>query len=141
MALVQLIYLSTAAVEFSDEELDRILESSVRHNATQGLTGMLLYVGGCFMQVLEGEEAALDETYRRICKDPRHFNITTVSREPIETREFATWAMGFRRVNSTDAFDLPGFEPIPSLGRIRSLAESQDGLAKAALLQFAQKNY
>lgn len=63
MALVRLIYVSSAVEELPDQVLDDILKSAVQHNKPQNITGMLLYCGGNFMQVLEGEEAAVKETY------------------------------------------------------------------------------
>ncbi|MEI7611528.1 MAG: BLUF domain-containing protein [Betaproteobacteria bacterium] len=103
MTLIHLIYVSRASIECDDAELDTMLESSVRHNATQHVTGMLLYSGGNFMQVLEGEDTAVDETYGRIAKDHRHKGLIVVVREPIKKRDFESWSMGFRRLNQTDA--------------------------------------
>jgi hypothetical protein len=73
VSLISLIYVSRAGEQFGTGELTHILESAVRHNTAQSLTGMLLYSNGNFMHVLEGEEAAVDETYSRIQQDPRHF--------------------------------------------------------------------
>ena len=53
MALTELIYVSNLVGE-SEHELGAILESSVRHNQLNGITGMLLYYRGGLMQVLEG---------------------------------------------------------------------------------------
>ncbi|MCK6375779.1 MAG: BLUF domain-containing protein, partial [Zoogloea sp.] len=64
--LVQLIYVSSAARLLDEQALRAILESSVRHNTPQAVTGMLLYANGAFMQVLEGDEAAVAETMSRI---------------------------------------------------------------------------
>lgn len=72
MGLLQLIYISAATGALSDQELDSILASSVRHNAENGVTGLLIYAEGNFMQVLEGDPRALDETYTRIARDSRH---------------------------------------------------------------------
>lgn len=47
--LVQLIYVSNATHLLSQAELLSILESSVRHNRQQDITGMLLYANGAFM--------------------------------------------------------------------------------------------
>ncbi|HNJ76842.1 MAG TPA: BLUF domain-containing protein [Azospira sp.] len=62
MSLIHLIYVSTAQGELDDVDLDRIMDSSVRRNTAARITGMLLYAGGNFMQVLEGEEADVDAT-------------------------------------------------------------------------------
>ena len=48
------------------------------------------------MQVLEGDERALTETYGRICKDRRHWN-TTVLFDRDAPRAFGEWSMGFSR--------------------------------------------
>ena len=103
MKLTQLIYVSAAKSLLSEETLDAILESSVCHNAAQGVTGLLLYWRGNFMQVLEGEESEVDETYGRICSDTRHHGIILILKAPIEMREFSHWAMGYRRLTPGDA--------------------------------------
>ena len=109
MSLVQLIYVSAATHELSDAELDVILESSIRHNTARQITGMLLYSCGNFMQVLEGPAADIDETYTRICQDPRHHQIFLLSRDPITEREFPAWHMSFRRLTRSDAATHPAF--------------------------------
>ena len=102
MDLVQLVYVSAATKLLTDEELDQILESSVRHNTQNGVTGLLLYTKGNFMQVLEGTESAVSETYARICKDTLHTHIILILKEAIEVREFSAWAMGYRRLSAID---------------------------------------
>lgn len=72
MRLVQLIYVSTATHELDANEIQKILDSSRRHNTPQQVTGLLLYSRNSFMQVLEGEETAVDETMKRITKDTLH---------------------------------------------------------------------
>jgi hypothetical protein len=110
MALIQVIYVSSATGELDEAELEKMLESSVRHNQAQGVTGMLLYAGGNFIQVLEGEEAAVDETMSRIEQDARHFQIMVLDRSPIEEREFGQWHMGFRRLSNAEVAG-PNFVP------------------------------
>lgn len=63
MSMIQLIYVSTANHLLSELEIRQILDSSIRHNTPQEVTGLLLYSDGSFMQVLEGDEAAvMDES-------------------------------------------------------------------------------
>ena len=109
MALVHLIYVSTAITLYDDVELDKMLESAVRHNAPQQVTGMLLYGDGNFMQVIEGEGAAIDETYGRIVKDPRHKHILLLEHGPTEGRQFSQWNMGFRRLDRSDTATHPAY--------------------------------
>ena len=136
MPLIQLIYVSSAVEEFSDDELDRILESSVRHNTPQAVTGMLLYSRGSFMQVLEGEEDAVEETWQRIGKDPRHFDIFLLSREIIEQKEFASWSMAFHRLGSDDAGRHPAYAPLFVNGFDAGAISAVDGTAAAMLKLF-----
>lgn len=120
MTLIHLIYVSSAVKKQSNVELDAILEAAVRHNKPQNVTGMLLYADGNFLQVLEGEDTAVDETFARVEKDPRHHGIIVLERDAIEQRSFASWSMGFRLLNEKDIsekpanyapFFKPGFDP------------------------------
>lgn len=138
MALIQLIYVSSAIEELNDEQLDRILESSVRHNQPQSVTGMLLYARGNFMQVIEGEEAAINETYHRICQDPRHHNIFLLSREPIAKREFSTWSMAYHRLTQQDAEAHPAYAPYFINGFSAPEISARPGLAAEMLKQFSK---
>jgi hypothetical protein len=137
MALIHLIYTSSAATPLADLELDRILESSLRHNTQQHLTGMLLYAGGNFMQILEGEEAAVDETYNRITNDPRHTGILLINHQPIMQREFFKWSMGFRRKGKADAALHPGYEPFFECGFDAASIGASPGLGLKMLREFA----
>ena len=111
MPLYRLIYVSSASHQMSDAELQEILESAASHNTSDGITGMLLYADGNFMQVLEGEEAVIDATFARICEDRRHHDVLLIEKEPIEKRDFPTWAMGFRKLTSTEIKENSAFIP------------------------------
>lgn len=101
-----IVYLSSSPESWSDEELRAILAQSRRNNERVGVTGLLLYVEQNFIQVLEGEEAAVRETYRRIAQDDRHRNIIKLLDEPIEDRLFRGWSMGFRSAKPTEVSPL-----------------------------------
>ncbi|HKQ10718.1 MAG TPA: BLUF domain-containing protein, partial [Rhizomicrobium sp.] len=62
----QLLYVSNTALEIGLNDLDRILTTSRRNNAMMGITGLLLFIDGGFLQILEGEERAVRELYTRI---------------------------------------------------------------------------
>jgi hypothetical protein len=93
-----LVYVSSAITPFSPTELAALLDTSRRNNVKRRITGLLLYIGGNFMQALEGEEQAVDELYWTIAEDPRHRSLVTVIRSPVRRRLFPDWAMGFREV-------------------------------------------
>ena len=137
MALIHLIYVSTAGIDYDDDELDRMLESSVRHNTSQHVTGMLLYARGNFIQVLEGEDTAVDETYGRIAKDPRHKGLIVIEREQIKKRDFDQWSMGFRRLNRAEVDAHPAFAPFFESGFDAKRIGAQPGMAMELLMNFS----
>lgn len=68
--LLSLVYMSAADEPFDQDRLDALLEHARARNAASGLSGLLVYKDGRFMQLLEGPEAAVLETYQRIIEDP-----------------------------------------------------------------------
>ena len=72
-----------------------LLEHARRNNEKAGVTGMLLYKDGNFMQVLEGEERVVQALSAKIGRDPRHEKMVTLLEGPLAEREFSDWSMGF----------------------------------------------
>jgi hypothetical protein len=89
----RLIYKSDSAAQMNWGVVGSILTKSTRNNERNGLTGALLLGKRHFLQVLEGDFHAVNETFQRISRDPRHRNIRLVSFEVIDHREFAGWEM------------------------------------------------
>ena len=90
--LSQYLYISTAP-NLSREDVDSILQASARNNPERGVTGLLLYNGRNFLQLLEGEESALVALMVRIGNDPRHTGVSVLERKVIEQRSCPGWAM------------------------------------------------
>ena len=102
--VLQLGYASAATHRFERDELVDLLASSRRNNARRRITGMLLYHDGSFLQVLEGEAAAVESLYETITEDPRHTDAILLFRRPDTERAFGDWTMGFHAVdNPADA--------------------------------------
>src|ERR1041385_1200188 len=97
LGMRQLLYVSNTAPEISLGELDNVLTSSRRNNALLGITGLLLFIDGGFLQVLEGEERAVRELYTHISSDPRHWNPKLMLDREVPARAFPNWSMGFER--------------------------------------------
>lgn len=74
-------------------DVEDILQKSRHNNAVDGITGLLWHGDGRFLQVLEGPEASVSETYRRIAADPRHHDLMVWSDRTVETRQFGYWSM------------------------------------------------
>jgi FAD-dependent sensor of blue light len=98
MSLVRLAYISTSLLADDPKERRQvadILLTSRRHNAGSEVTGALLATARNFAQVLEGERQAVEATYGRIVRDPRHKDIVLILYESIEVRRFPDWAMAY----------------------------------------------
>ena len=90
-----LVYLSAAVTWFSGKELRDMLATCRANNSRDGITGMLLYKDGNFMQVLEGEETAVRALLHRISGDLRHRSLVVIDSGTASTREFGAWSMAF----------------------------------------------
>ena len=75
--------------------VEGILAASRRDNAAAGVTGALLFNRACFGQALEGPLDAVEETFERIQRDPRHGEVTVLAFEPVSGRGSGAWSMGF----------------------------------------------
>lgn len=104
-----LAYVSSACSPFAPAELVALLEKSRRNNAALGITGMLLYKDGNFMQILEGEEQPVRALSAKIGRDPRHSGVVTLLQGQAPEREFSDWSMGFRDLSDPNAAPVPGY--------------------------------
>jgi hypothetical protein len=92
--LVRLMYASRAVPAVDQEELVAILKKSKVNNPKAGITGVLCFSEGIFMQVLEGGRTAVNQLYNRIAADPRHSDVVLLHYDEIAERRFAGWSMG-----------------------------------------------
>ena len=97
--LYRLVYVSRNTVAGDEDVLGReiasILDVARTLNAATGITGALMYNGGCFAQVLEGEHDALQDTFERIQCDERHDEVRLLGLDPIAGRGFGDWSMAY----------------------------------------------
>ena len=91
--LVRLLYASRA-VDAGPETIEKILSQSRQFNPSGGITGILCYGGGIFLQAIEGGREAVSELYAHIQKDPRHKDVVLLHYEEITERRFGGWTMG-----------------------------------------------
>ncbi len=88
-------YVSRASDGVGLGQVNDILSVSQRRNAQLQLTGMLLYTGSHFAQVLEGTPQALDEVIAHILSDRRHHDVRVLCMGPLPEREFSSWSLGY----------------------------------------------
>ena len=103
--LRQVVYLSNATGPVQQDDLKDILKNAQRRNAANGITGLLLFHGGNFMQVLEGPRETVEATLARIRRDARHRGMLTILERDIEERAFGDWSMAFRGISSLEGID------------------------------------
>jgi hypothetical protein len=100
--LVRLLYASRA-IDTSPGAIDAILLQSRHHNPECGITGILCYGGGIFLQAIEGGRMAVSELYGHIQRDIRHNDVVLLHYEEISERRFAGWTMGQVNVSKINA--------------------------------------
>ncbi len=96
--LAFLVYVSSSVELLDGPALVELLRGCRENNARLGVTGLLLYHEGNFIQVLEGEPGVVEALYAHIERDRRHRGCLILLRGPIERRIFPDWSMGFRNV-------------------------------------------
>ncbi len=93
MGLYRMIYISRAVPGLGYNDLRDIMAKSEVNNSQVGLTGLLCFGNGIFLQILEGGRRAISHTYERILRDPRHHSAELIAFDPVMHREFVEWSM------------------------------------------------
>lgn len=83
-------------------QIESILLKSRTNNIQAQITGVLLYRGGLFLQLLEGEKEAVEALYKKIEKDPRHGNVIQLFSVANNERLFKDWSMAFNEISNID---------------------------------------
>jgi hypothetical protein len=136
--LVRLLYASRA-VDTSSEAIESILHQSRDHNPSTGVTGVLCYGGGIFLQALEGGRMPINELYGHIQRDPRHKDVVLLQYEEISERRFSGWTMGEVNMNRINAAILlkyaekPELDPYSVSGSV-SMALLEELIATASII-------
>lgn len=107
--MISLVYVSRATDLLDDDALEAILHDARRRNTEVGITGILVYRDGRFVQLLEGPADAVDETLDRIRGDRRHQDVVELDRNVTETRWFPDWSMAYEPLSDDSVRDVPWF--------------------------------
>lgn len=95
MPILQLIYKSRAAALLQPSEVEQILQKSQDANSQRAITGLLLFSGGHFLQLLEGPKEDVHRVYSKIVQDERHTNVETLIEIYSGERRFGSWSMAY----------------------------------------------
>ncbi|MDT4848634.1 BLUF domain-containing protein [Hydrogenophaga sp.] len=137
--LVRLLYVSRAVDKDSPRVIESILESARSHNMGYGITGVLCYGGGVFLQAIEGGRSAVNTLYSHIVADPRHTGVELLHYEEITERRFGGWTMGqvnLSKLNTSIVLkysEKPEFDPYLVSGKV-SLALLEELMATASII-------
>ena len=127
----QYVYISTA-LDLSRDDVEAILEVCARNNVDKGVTGLLLYNGRNFLQLLEGDEEMLKHLMQVIEADPRHAGVAMLHKGGVAERVCPDWAM--KRIAIAEAIELR------QQRLIEDLPEATDPAVRKIVLNFAMLN-
>jgi hypothetical protein len=136
--LVRLLYASRA-VDSSADAIETILAKSRQYNPTCGITGILCYGGGIFLQAIEGGRMPVSDLYGHIQKDIRHKDVVLLHYEEISERRFGGWTMGqvnMSKINTNILLkyaEKPELDPYSVSGKV-SLALLEELMATASII-------
>jgi hypothetical protein len=119
-----LMYVSSARRKFGAAELAELLTRAREKNSRIGITGLLLYKAGLFLQVLEGDSGRVRELYDTIASDERHRACSVVLEGALPERRFSDWSMAFRNLDDPELAKLPGYSAF--MDNPRLFADIQD---------------
>ena len=136
--LVRLLYVSRA-VDKDPKAIEAILDASRQHNVSNGITGVLCYGGGIFLQAIEGGRAAVNKLYNHIVADKCHQDVVLLHYQEISERRFGGWTMGqvnLAKLNTSIVLkysERPELDPYAVSGAV-SLALLEELMATASII-------
>lgn len=104
--LTTIIYRSHISDDFPVRTLPEMVDNASKINTTHGVTGILLFNGTHFFQLLEGPEAGIQAVYQRICADRRHHNVVELMRDYAPSRRFGNAGMSLFDLREHDRSSL-----------------------------------
>lgn len=105
MHLIAYVSESVVPKDKIDGLIADIVQVARRENPKRGITGVLFYVQGKFLQVIEGEELSLRGLMKNIGEDPRHKNVEYLVDSKTEGRGFSDWNMDSFHLDAGQTFD------------------------------------
>lgn len=134
MTLKSLTYTSLARLDLEADDLEAIHRTARNANALDGITGLLIFNGTHFLQIIEGQPQAIDELVEKLRRDPRHSGFEIRDERSVEARSFPDWSMELVRVSAsyfeakdTVAERLPAATSIDVRDRVIRMTETISG--------------
>jgi hypothetical protein len=123
----RLVYSSEASPGLAPAELEGMLAESRIRNAKHGISGVLVFVDGAFLQVLEGEKADVLDLMGRIERDPRHHGVKVFYEQEVDERAFESWSMAYISPSAADLASWAELEGATTIGAVLASIEAHPG--------------
>ena len=123
----RLIYSSEAAPGLAATQLEEMLAESRIRNQAHGITGVLVFVEGAFLQILEGEKDDVLDLMARIERDPRHHDIKVFYEQEVGERAFGSWSMAYLSPSAEDVAKWAELDGATTIGNVLASVEKQPG--------------
>ena len=117
-----LAYVSTAEAGLSMDQVAEMGAEAQRRNNAEGITGILVFNGRNFFQIVEGDREPLYALLRRLRLDTRHMGLSLVYEREQTPRVFGDW--GMRTWQSASLPELAGELPKGLDPHLANLARS-----------------
>jgi hypothetical protein len=108
--LTRIVYISQCNIPGTPAEVasqvQRIVDHAQVYNSKNNITGLLLFSGSHFAQVLEGPSHNVKTLFESIETDNRHSNSQTLVNHEVDARAFGKWDMALTSVNQQDMADV-----------------------------------
>ena len=105
-SIQQVLYISRAAPDVAESDVQQILAVSKRNNWRLDITGCLLFSGRHFVQTLEGKAEELRPLLVRLKADPRHQDVLVLLDHTVQRRLYGSWSMAYLyRLDLVDELD------------------------------------
>jgi len=96
-------YVSTANRNLTNFDISQLFDFVKTTNNNLCITGILMYSGGNFFQVMEGEKEQIQNLFRKIQLDSRHHSIIKIFDREITNYSFSEYHSSFRVIG--DKYD------------------------------------
>ena len=101
MSLKSVTYTSLARLDLEASDIEAIHHTALELNALDGITGLLIFNGTHFLQIIEGAPNAIDDLVERLRRDPRHSGLEIRDVRPVGDRSFPDWTMELVKVSGS----------------------------------------
>jgi hypothetical protein len=128
----RIIYISSSQEYLNGEKIEMLLGQSRKYNLENKISGILIYIEGDFLQVIEGPKFAILDLFESIKKDSRHKRIMTIVNTEIKKRSFPKWNMGFCAMDYKELKEIKGYENLST----ETLSKFSDKTAHAFITSF-----